>query len=243
MARTSATRTIRTTTNSRSPGLAGGRNTGILAGSAPLVAFCDDDDEWLPTKVEKQVEALLADPTAITAVTGIIVLYADSAVPRVPKPEDMTLAQLVRNRVMEAHPSTVMVRRDALLGPIGLVDEELPGSYGEDFDWIIRSAQAGGFAVVAEPLVKVRWGQSMFSQKWQTIVDSIDYSLAKHTRLPRGPAGARPALRPAGVRPRRAGQDPPRAAPGLAHGPRQPARAARLPRRRRRRSTSSPPSG
>ncbi|MET0837169.1 MAG: glycosyltransferase family A protein, partial [Marmoricola sp.] len=57
VARTSATRTIRTTTNSRSPGLAGGRNTGILAGSAPLVAFCDDDDEWLPTKVEKQVEA------------------------------------------------------------------------------------------------------------------------------------------------------------------------------------------
>ncbi len=181
VARTSPTRTIQVTTNVRSPGLAGGRNTGILAGSAPLVAFCDDDDEWLPTKVEKQVEALLADPSAITAVTGIIVLYADSAVPRVPKQEDMTLRQLVRNRVMEAHPSTVMVRRDALLGPIGLVDEELPGSYGEDFDWIIRSAQAGGFAVVAEPLVKVLWGQSMFSQKWQTIVDSIDYSLAKHT--------------------------------------------------------------
>ena len=181
VARTNATRTITVLNNERSPGLAGGRNTGILAGSAPLVAFCDDDDEWLPTKVEKQVEALAADPAAITAVTGIIVMYADSAVPRVPRVEDMTLAQLVRNRVMEAHPSTVMVRRDALLGPIGLVDEELPGSYGEDFDWIIRSAQAGGFAVVAEPLVKVLWGQSMFSQRWQTIIDSIDYSLAKHT--------------------------------------------------------------
>ncbi len=97
-----------------------------------------------------------------------------------PRPEDVTLKQLVRDRVMEAHPSTVMVRRDALLGPIGLVDEELPGSYGEDFDWIIRSAQVGGFAVVAEPLVKVLWGQSMFSQRWQTIVDAIDYGLAKH---------------------------------------------------------------
>ena len=29
--------------------------------------------------------------------------------------------------------------------------------------------------------MKVRWGQSMFSQRWQTIIDSIDYSLAKHT--------------------------------------------------------------
>ncbi len=180
VARTSPNRSIRAMTNDRSPGLAGGRNTGILAGTGELVAFCDDDDEWLPTKIEKQVAALRESP-AITSVTGIIVLYADHSVPRVPRAEDMTLKQLVRNRVMEAHPSTVMVRRDALLGPIGLVDEELPGSYGEDFDWIIRSAQAGGFAVVPEALVKVRWGQSMFSQRWQTIVDSIDYSLAKHT--------------------------------------------------------------
>jgi glycosyltransferase involved in cell wall biosynthesis len=179
VARTGPARTIRTMRNDRSPGLAGARNAGILAGSGELVAFCDDDDEWLPTKIEKQVGAL-GGSAALTSVTGIIVLYADRSVPRVPRPEDMTLKQLVRNRVMEAHPSTVMVRRDALLGPIGLVDEELPGSYGEDFDWIIRSAQAGGFAVVAEPLVKVRWGQSMFSQRWQTIVESIDYSLAKH---------------------------------------------------------------
>ena len=180
VARTSPTRDIRVMTNERSPGLAGGRNSGILAGSGELVAFCDDDDEWLPTKVEKQVEAL-AGSTALTSVTGIIVLYAEHAVTRVPRSEDMTLKQLVRNRVMEAHPSTVMVRREALVGPIGLVDEELPGSYGEDFDWIIRAAKAGTFAVVAEPLVKVLWGQSMFSQRWQTIVDSIDYSLAKHT--------------------------------------------------------------
>lgn len=173
-------RSIRALTNTREPGLAGARNTGILAGSGDLVAFCDDDDEWLPTKIERQVAALEGSE-AITSVTGIIVLYADHAVPRVPRPEDMTLTRLVRNRVMEAHPSTVLVRRDALLGPVGLVDEDLPGSYGEDFDWIIRSAQAGDFAVVAEPLVKVRWGQSMFSQRWQTIVDSIDYSLAKHS--------------------------------------------------------------
>jgi glycosyltransferase involved in cell wall biosynthesis len=180
VARTSATRTIRPMTNDRSPGLAGARNAGILAGSGQLVAFCDDDDEWLPAKVEKQVQVLL-DSEALTSVTGITVLYADHAVTRVPSADDMTLKQLVRNRVMEAHMSTVMVRRDALLGPIGLVDEQLPGSYGEDFDWIIRAAQAGTFAVLAEPLVKIRWGQSMFSQRWQTIVDSIDYSLAKHT--------------------------------------------------------------
>ena len=34
--------------------------------------------------------------------------------------------------------------------------------------------------VVARPLVRVLWGQSMFSQKWQTIIEATDYLLAKH---------------------------------------------------------------
>src|SRR5690606_3643695 len=44
-----------TTTNSASPGLAGGRNTGIGVASGELIAFCDDDDEWTPDKLAAQV--------------------------------------------------------------------------------------------------------------------------------------------------------------------------------------------
>lgn len=182
--RVSENRTVSVTRNDRTPGLAGARNSGIGRGGAEFVAFCDDDDEWLPTKVSRQVESLRGSP-ALTSVTGIIVLYADRRVERVPKPSDMTLASLVRKRVMEAHPSTVMVRRSALEGDIGLVDEEIPGSYGEDFDWILRAAEAGSFAVVEAPLVKVRWGQSMFSTRWDIIIDAIDYGIAKHPAFAR----------------------------------------------------------
>jgi glycosyltransferase involved in cell wall biosynthesis len=172
-------RTVRLIRNTRTPGLAGGRNSGVLATTGELVAFCDDDDEWLPTKVERQVEALQSS-AAPTSVTGIVVLYQDHSVNRVPHPADLTLETLVRSRVMEAHPSTVMVRREALLGPIGLVDEEIPGSFGEDYDWIIRAARASGFAVVQEPLVKVRWGQSLFQRNWPLIIEALDYLVAKH---------------------------------------------------------------
>lgn len=165
--------------NDRSPGLAGGRNTGILAGSAPLVAFCDDDDTWLPGKLTAQV-AEVRRTGAPTSVTGVLVAYADRETARVATAGELTLANLVRNRVFAAHPSTVLVDRDALLGPIGLVDEAIPGSHGEDYDWIIRAARHGSFAVVEQPLVRVRWGQSMFSQRWGTIVDATDYWLAKH---------------------------------------------------------------
>jgi glycosyltransferase involved in cell wall biosynthesis len=177
--RVSANRSVRVITNRRSPGLAGARNAGIIAGRAEFVAFCDDDDSWRADKVRRQIEALTGSD-ALTSVTGIVVQYENRSVVRVPRAQDVTLRQLARNRVMEAHPSSVMVRREALEGPIGLVDEQIPGSYGEDFDWILRAAQAGTFAVVEAPLVTVRWGASLFSQKWQTIIDSIDYGLGKH---------------------------------------------------------------
>jgi glycosyltransferase involved in cell wall biosynthesis len=179
LVRTDAHRPVEVLTNTRAPGLAGARNSGILAGEGDLVAFCDDDDVWLPDKASLQVRKL-AERAEPTSVTGIIVEYDGRSIPRVPDPRDLTLATLARTRVMAAHPSSVMVRRDVLVHEIGLVDEEIPGSYGEDFDWILRAAQVGGFAVVTEPLVRVMWGGSQFSRQWQTIIDAIDYGLAKH---------------------------------------------------------------
>jgi glycosyltransferase involved in cell wall biosynthesis len=175
-------RRIRVIRNDRTAGLAGARNSGVLASSHALIAFCDDDDEWLPGKLSAQVRAM-GDPQALTAVTGIIVVYEDRETPRIPQADDLRLSELARRRVMEAHPSTVLVRRDALLGPIGLVDEDIPGSFGEDYDWMLRAARAGPIVVVEEALVRVRWGQSLFSRKWQTIIDALDYLTAKHDVL------------------------------------------------------------
>jgi hypothetical protein len=73
------------------------------------------------------------------------------------------------------------VRRSSFLGPIGPVDEAIPGSYGEDYDWLLRAAKLGPIAVVEEPLVLVHWGkQSYFADRWQTIIDANDYLVAKH---------------------------------------------------------------
>jgi glycosyltransferase involved in cell wall biosynthesis len=179
-------RLVEVVENTRRPGLAGARNTGILLGGNELVAFCDDDDVWLPDKLAKQVRRM-RETGEPTSVGGIFVEYGDRSIPRIPTPGELDQEHLVRHRVMAAHPSTVVVMRDLLVGEIGLVDEDIPGSYGEDFDWILRASQAGGFAVVSEPLVRVRWGQSQFSQRWQTIVDAIDYGLAKHEAFHRDP--------------------------------------------------------
>ena len=44
-------------------GAAAARNTGIQAGTAPFVAFQDSDDEWAPTKLERQLRLFDTDAT------------------------------------------------------------------------------------------------------------------------------------------------------------------------------------
>ncbi|MCW2947971.1 MAG: glycosyltransferase family 2 protein [Actinoallomurus sp.] len=187
--RTTPRRMVAVVANDRTPGLAGARNAGAAASSGELLAFCDDDDEWLPEKLRRQV-GWLQETGSDVVVSGIHVNYGDKTITRVPRPEDVTHAELLRRRVMEAHPSTVVVRREAFFQAIGLVDEEIPGSYGEDYDWILRAAAAGPIAVVPEPLVTVLWGRtSHFDRKWRTISDALQYLLRKHPGFADDPRG------------------------------------------------------
>jgi len=188
--REDARRRVRVVSNDRTPGLAGARNSGAAVASGELLAFCDDDDEWLPGKLAAQV-VRLAETGADTVVSGVVVDYEGQLTERVPTTSEMAFESLVDRRVFAAHPSTVMVRAAAFRDSIGEVDEQIPGSYGEDYDWILRAAQHGPIAVVSEPLVRVLWHRaSFFSRRWETIVAALDYLVDKHPAFTR----SKPAL-------------------------------------------------
>ena len=174
-------RSLKVVRNTRTPGLAGARNSGVDAGFGDLVAFCDDDDEWLPGKLVAQVETLQRSARPVV-VTGIKVLYADHETVRIP-PATVTHDLLVHARVTQVHPSSVVVEREALVGEIGPVDEAIPGSYGEDYEWLLRAAAVGPIAAVQRPLVAVHWGGSLFADRWPTIIDAIAYLTDKHPEL------------------------------------------------------------
>jgi glycosyltransferase involved in cell wall biosynthesis len=60
---------LRIIQNDASIGAADARNKGVQAATSEWVAFLDDDDEWLPTKLERQIA--LAETGAFTFVTCI----------------------------------------------------------------------------------------------------------------------------------------------------------------------------
>lgn len=74
------------------------------------------------------------------AVTGICVTYGDEERERLVGRERLRSADLVRDRVTAAHPSSYLADRQLLLDGSVLVDEEIPGGYGEDYDWLLRVA-------------------------------------------------------------------------------------------------------
>ena len=183
-------RTLILRRNDRTPGLAGARNSGILAATGELVAFCDDDDEWLPEKLTRQVARLLATPGSAVSTTGILVRYQDRTTTRLAPTILVTHRQLLRSRLTELHPSTVLAHRDRLLSQIGLVDEQLPGSYAEDYEWLLRASRHGPVLALPEPLAVIHWHQSsFFADRWRTIISALTYLVDKHRDLQQEPSG------------------------------------------------------
>lgn len=176
--------------NTRTPGLAGARNTGILAADGELVAFCDDDDLWRVGKLTAQVRALLAAPGAAFASCGIAIRYDGETLERPLRRRRIELADLLRSRLTELHSSTFVIRRSALLDGIGLVSEDIPGSYGEDYELLLRAARHAPLVNVPEVGVDVFWHRrSYFSQRWATIATALEWLLDRYPEFAGEPAG------------------------------------------------------
>lgn len=186
-----ATRRVRVLSNTRAPGLAGARNTGIEAASGEFIAFCDDDDYWKAGKIAAQVDLLTTNPTAELSTCDITVNYSDELHDRQLGKSVITFRDLLRDRHTELHPSTFLMRRDAVIHGFGLVDEEVPGGFGEDYDFLLRASRRHSIVHVGQPMTVVRWGgQSFFFQRWQTMVEGLSWILAKYPEFETVSAGS-----------------------------------------------------
>ena len=168
-------RPVRVVPNHRTPGLPGSRNAGAEVAAAAVLGFCDDDDLWLPAKAARQLQ-LLEETGAEATTSGIEIQVGDLVVERRGEGPELTFEHLLRKRRVEANMVTAVVRAESFWNGIGPLDEEVPGGYAEDYEWVLRAARRQPIAVAPEPLVMVRWtSASHFRDRWLTIERALSY--------------------------------------------------------------------
>ena len=156
------------------------RNTGIQAAMGDYVAFLDDDDEWMPTKLEKQVNILDNDANIGLVYTGVHIIYVNENVEynSLSKEQgDLKKRIFIDNCVGTT--STVVLSKD-VLKTSGMFDEKLKAL--QDFDLWIRVAQNSKIGVVPEPMINYYnyLGKKQVSAVTQKYVDAFEYINKKY---------------------------------------------------------------
>ncbi len=135
-------RTIRVET---SKGANHARNVGLSHARGELVAYLDDDDRWLPRKLELQASVFERSPGA--ALVGSW-FRMDGEVREVP--EDVGYAALLKDNVLGGFSMCMFPR--GLAGEVGGMDETLRNA--QDWDLWLKLARRGRTFCVPECLVE-----------------------------------------------------------------------------------------
>lgn len=128
------------------------RNLGISSSRGEFIAFLDDDDEWLPTKIEKQVELLETNPEIgiVSCGQNTIFVAKDNTryVSYIKKRQTGDLSKEILFGNYLGVTSAVMVRRN--LFSQEMWDEKMPAL--QDWDLWIRLCQISLVANIEECL-------------------------------------------------------------------------------------------
>lgn len=157
------------------------RNTGIRTAEGEFVAFLDDDDEWRPKKIKRQVETFRSAGDRVGFVyTGTEYRYDGYTRTDLPDSRgDVTKDILTGASFGEF--SCVMVRA-SVIDIAGLPDEAFPS--WQDREWYLRLSRHCEFEPVLEPLtIRNRHNDSISGRFEEKRDVSYPLFLEKHRSL------------------------------------------------------------
>lgn len=162
------------------------RNVGILASDAKYVAFLDDDDYWLPTKIEKQVALIEKKRCALVYSGARPEIFKDGVIttkpfiPRSANQGDMSRRILYGICCLNI---TMLIERQTLIDA-GLFDEKV--RFWQEYELTIRLAQITEFYSVPEALSVFRIDlkdKYRLTNKFNEWKNAVRYIYAKHADL------------------------------------------------------------
>ena len=166
--------------NNKNRGGAAARNIGIEAAKGSYIAFQDSDDEWLPEKLEKQINLFkTAAPHVGVVYTGFyrvkdgIKTYIPCSIIR--KKEGNISKTILNGSFVSTQ--TVLAKRECF-DKAGLFDEELPRL--QDWELFIRISRFFHFNIIDEPLVLVHNQAVSISSDNNALIKALKHILQRH---------------------------------------------------------------
>lgn len=156
------------------------RNTGIGLSESKYIALLDDDDEWLPTKLEKQVNAFkeVSDKVGLIY-TGSEVREEGNNSPLktyIPKFRgDVRNKLLMGPMVCGSH--SVLIKRECFL-KVGFFDESLTSC--QDWDMWKRISEDYDFDFVSAVLARTYLHSEQISSNFASLIPGRKKMLEKH---------------------------------------------------------------
>lgn len=170
-------RIVKHTTNK---GAQAARNTGIKAAKGNWIAFQDSDDEWLPNKIEKQLETIQKEETPYILIhSNAFKKYCDGKKEEyiLPLTEGKAYKALLR-RPSPVFPS--MLTSKIALQEIGFLDEKVPTH--QEWDTSIKLAKICKLIHIQTPLViwNINETEVSISRNIPNRIKGYEYVFKKH---------------------------------------------------------------